>query len=70
MLMDARPPALAQAIAAYDAVGGNIVVVEPAAPGEAHKYGIATTTDIRATFAAACGCDLTAFYTQWLDTPQ
>src|SRR5271157_149299 len=33
MLMDARPPALAQAIGAYDAVGGNIVVVEQAAPG-------------------------------------
>ena len=40
MLMDARPPALAQAIGAYDAVGGNIVVVEQAAPGDAHKYGI------------------------------
>src|ERR1700761_8633077 len=40
MLMDARPPALAQAMAAYQAVGGNVVVVEPAAPGEAHKYGI------------------------------
>jgi len=40
MLMQARPPALAQAIAAYDAVGGNVVVVEPAPPGEAHKYGI------------------------------
>ena len=40
MLMDAQPPALAQAVAAYEAVGGNIVVVEPAPPGEAHKYGI------------------------------
>lgn len=40
MLMDAAPPALAQAVAAYRAVGGNIVVVEPAPPGEAHKYGI------------------------------
>lgn len=40
MLMAARPPALAQAQAAYAAVGGNIVVVEPAAAGEAHKYGI------------------------------
>ncbi|MBV9996324.1 MAG: UTP--glucose-1-phosphate uridylyltransferase [Caulobacteraceae bacterium] len=40
MLMDANPPALAQAIAAYEAVGGNVVVVEPAPPGEAHKYGI------------------------------
>jgi UTP--glucose-1-phosphate uridylyltransferase len=40
MLMDADPPALAQAIAAYDQVGGNIIVVEPAPEGEAHKYGI------------------------------
>jgi UTP--glucose-1-phosphate uridylyltransferase len=40
MLMAAQPGALAQAIAAYDAVGGNIVVVEPAPPGDAHKYGI------------------------------
>jgi UTP--glucose-1-phosphate uridylyltransferase len=40
MLMDAQPAALAQAIAAHEAVGGNIVVVEPAPPGEAHKYGI------------------------------
>jgi UTP--glucose-1-phosphate uridylyltransferase len=40
MLMAASPPALAQAVAAYDKVGGNIVVVEPAPEGEAHKYGI------------------------------
>jgi len=40
MLMRANPPALAQAIAAQRAVGGNIVVVEPAPEGEAHKYGI------------------------------
>ncbi len=40
MLMTADPPALAQAMAAYEQVGGNIVVVEPAPPGEAHKYGI------------------------------
>src|SRR5690606_18938917 len=40
MLMAADTPALAQAIAAYDRVGGNVVVVEPAPPGEAHKYGI------------------------------
>src|SRR5580704_12226435 len=40
MLMRASPPALAQAIAAHAAVGGNIIVVEPAPPGEAHKYGI------------------------------
>jgi UTP--glucose-1-phosphate uridylyltransferase len=40
MLMAAEPPALAQAVAAYEAVGGNIVVVEPAPEGETHKYGI------------------------------
>ena len=40
MLMDAAPPALKQAVDAYDRVGGNIIVVEPAAAGEAHKYGI------------------------------
>jgi len=40
MLMAADPPALAQAVAAYDQVGGNVVVVEPAPEGEAHKYGI------------------------------
>ncbi len=40
MLMDAQPAALAQAIAAHQAVGGNIVVVEPAPEGEAHKYGV------------------------------
>jgi UTP--glucose-1-phosphate uridylyltransferase len=40
MLMAADRPALAQAVDAYDKVGGNIVVVEPAPEGEAHKYGI------------------------------
>ena len=40
MLMAADTPALAQCVAAYEAVGGNIVAVEPAPPGEAHKYGI------------------------------
>jgi len=40
MLMAADPPALKQAVAAYDAKGGNVVVVEPAPEGEAHKYGI------------------------------
>ena len=40
MLMAADVPALAQCVAAYEQVGGNIVAVEPAPPGEAHKYGI------------------------------
>jgi len=50
MLMDAEPAALAQAVAAHDAVGGNIVVVEPAAPGEAHKYGIVSLAKTAAGF--------------------
>ncbi|MCG9917454.1 MAG: UTP--glucose-1-phosphate uridylyltransferase [Phenylobacterium sp.] len=40
MLMAADPAALAQAVNAHSEVGGNIVVVEPAPEGEAHKYGI------------------------------
>jgi len=40
MLMDARVPAMKQAVDAYNTVGGNLVVVEPCPPGEAHKYGI------------------------------
>jgi UTP--glucose-1-phosphate uridylyltransferase len=40
MLMAAAPAALSQAVSAYAKVGGNIVVVEPAPEGEAHKYGI------------------------------
>ena len=40
MLMMAEPGVLAQAVAAFDEVGGNIVVVEPAPEGQAHKYGI------------------------------
>lgn len=40
MLMAAKTPALAQTITAYEKTGGNVVVVEPAPEGEAHKYGI------------------------------
>lgn len=40
MLMDAEPGALAQTIAAYDTVGGNIVMVEPVPEAETHKYGV------------------------------
>jgi len=40
MLMAAPTPCLAQAVAAHDKVGGNIIVVEPCPAGEAHKYGI------------------------------
>ena len=31
---------MTQAVRAYEQVGGNIIVVEPAPSGEAHKYGI------------------------------
>jgi UTP--glucose-1-phosphate uridylyltransferase len=40
MLMMADTPALAQTVAAYEKVGGNIIAVEPAPEGETHKYGI------------------------------
>ena len=50
MLMDAAPGALTQAVAAHAAVGGNLVVVEPAAPGEAHKYGIVSLGETAAGF--------------------
>ena len=40
MVMHAKTSALAQAIEAYDQVGGNVVVVEPCPPGQAHQYGI------------------------------
>lgn len=40
MLIDATPSALGQAVAAWEKVGGNIIVVEPAPEGQAHKYGI------------------------------
>jgi UTP--glucose-1-phosphate uridylyltransferase len=41
MIMDAEPPATAQAIAAYEQTGGgNVIVVEPCPPGMAHQYGI------------------------------
>jgi UTP--glucose-1-phosphate uridylyltransferase len=40
MLMDAEPGALAQVVAAYSQVGANVVAVEPAPEGQAHRYGI------------------------------
>jgi UTP--glucose-1-phosphate uridylyltransferase len=45
MLMDATPPALVQAVQTYEKVGGNIIVVEPAPEGQAHKYGIVALSD-------------------------
>ena len=40
MLMAAERAPLAQAVDAYEKVGGNVIVVEPAPEGETHKYGI------------------------------
>ena len=40
MLMEGTPSVLAQTIAAQEAVGGNVVAVEPAPEGQAHRYGI------------------------------
>jgi UTP--glucose-1-phosphate uridylyltransferase len=40
MLMAAEPPALRQAVSAYEQVGGNIIVVEPVPDSETHRYGI------------------------------
>ena len=50
MLMDAAPAALKQCVDAYQAVGGNIVAVEPAPPGQAYKYGIVALGDADAGF--------------------
>ncbi|MBV8682335.1 MAG: UTP--glucose-1-phosphate uridylyltransferase [Caulobacteraceae bacterium] len=51
MLMDATPGGLSQAVAAHEATGGaNVVVVEPAPPGEAHKYGIVALGETFAGF--------------------
>ena len=40
MLMDAKTPALKQAIDAYDQTGGNIIVVEPVPADQTHNYGV------------------------------
>ena len=45
MLMDATPPALVQAVQTYEKVGGNVIVVEPAPEGEAHRYGIVALSE-------------------------
>jgi UTP--glucose-1-phosphate uridylyltransferase len=42
VIVDASPSCLAQAIGAYNQVGGNIVVVGQVPDSETHKYGIVT----------------------------
>jgi UTP--glucose-1-phosphate uridylyltransferase len=55
MVMDATPPALAQAVAAHGEKGGNIVVVEPAPEGETHKYGIVSLGEREGRLARMTG---------------
>jgi len=40
VIMAAEPGALAQLIGAYDKVGGNVILVDPCQPEDAHKYGV------------------------------
>jgi UTP--glucose-1-phosphate uridylyltransferase len=40
VILDGQPSALGQAMAGYGEVGGNIVVVDPCDPAQAHQYGI------------------------------
>lgn len=50
MLMDAAPAALSQLLGAYEAVGGNIIAVEPAPDGETDKYGIVALGEVATGF--------------------
>ena len=40
MVMDAKVPALKQAIDAHERTGGNIIVVEPVPEDQTHQYGV------------------------------
>ncbi len=51
MLMAAERPALAQAVDAYDKVGGNIIVVEPVAEEDTHRYGVVALEGGRENYA-------------------
>jgi UTP--glucose-1-phosphate uridylyltransferase len=55
MIMDAQPAALAQAVEAHDRKGGNIVVVEPCPPGQAHQYGIVALAEREGRLARMTG---------------
>ncbi len=55
MIMDAQPAALAQAIEAHERKGGNIVVVEPCPPGQAHQYGIVALAEREGRLARMTG---------------
>ena len=49
--MAAERPALAQAVDAYDKVGGNIIVVEPVAEADTHRYGVVALEGGREAYA-------------------
>ena len=51
MLMAAQRPALAQAVDAYNRVGGNIIVVEPVADEDTHRYGVVALEGGREAYA-------------------
>jgi UTP--glucose-1-phosphate uridylyltransferase len=55
MVMDAKTPALAQAVEAYEKSGGNIVMVESCHPDETHKYGIVAVEDRRGALSRMTG---------------
>jgi len=55
MVMEAKTPALAQAVQAYQKVGGNIVMVESCHPDETHKYGIVAVGERKGALASMTG---------------
>jgi UTP--glucose-1-phosphate uridylyltransferase len=55
MIMDAEPAALRQAVDAYERRGGNIVVVEPCPPGQAHQYGIVALSETEGRLSRMTG---------------
>ncbi len=55
MVMDAEPVALAQMVAAHDQVGGNIIAVELAPEGQAHRYGIVALGERQGRLARMTG---------------
>jgi len=55
MLMDAAPAALTQMVQAYTQVGGNIIAVEPAPEGQAHRYGIVALGERQGRLAPMTG---------------
>ena len=55
MVMDATPAALAQLVRAHDQAGGNIIAVEPAPEGQAHRYGIVALGERQGRLAPMTG---------------